>query len=73
MTSDAFRPLSQASFADLKLRARGDLQRLLCGVIEAGVLLRQPRIAARLHGYFDGLVGTGHVSMDHLTDMETSD
>ncbi|MGE3312798.1 MAG: DISARM system phospholipase D-like protein DrmC, partial [Limisphaerales bacterium] len=27
--------------------------------IEAGVLLRQPRIAARLHGYFVGLIGTG--------------
>lgn len=27
--------------------------------IEAGVLLRQPRIAARLHAYFDGLKGTG--------------
>jgi hypothetical protein len=29
MTSDAFRPLSQASFADLKVRERADLQRLL--------------------------------------------
>ena len=29
MTSDAFRPLSQASFADLKVRERDDLQRLL--------------------------------------------
>lgn len=27
--------------------------------IEAGVLLRQPRVAARLHGYFEGLIGTG--------------
>lgn len=27
--------------------------------IEAGLLLRQPRLAARLHGYFDGLMGTG--------------
>jgi len=27
--------------------------------IEAGVLLRQPRLAARLHGYFEGLIGTG--------------
>lgn len=27
--------------------------------IEAGVLLRQPRIATRLHGYFEGLIGTG--------------
>ena len=29
MTPDAFRPLSQASFADLKVRERDDLQRLL--------------------------------------------
>ena len=29
MTSDAFRPISQASFADLKVRERDDLQRLL--------------------------------------------
>jgi hypothetical protein len=29
MTSDAFRPISQASFADLKVRERADLQRLL--------------------------------------------
>lgn len=29
MTSDAFRPLAEASFADLKVRERGDLQRLL--------------------------------------------
>jgi hypothetical protein len=29
MTSDAFRPLSRASFADLKVRERDDLQRLL--------------------------------------------
>lgn len=29
MTADAFRPLAQASFADLKVRERGDLQRLL--------------------------------------------
>ena len=29
MTSDAFRPLSQASFADMKVRERNDLQRLL--------------------------------------------
>jgi phosphatidylserine/phosphatidylglycerophosphate/cardiolipin synthase-like enzyme len=27
--------------------------------IEAGVLLRQPSLAARLHGYFGGLNGTG--------------
>lgn len=27
--------------------------------IEAGVLLRQPRLAARLHLYFEGLIGTG--------------
>lgn len=29
MTTDAFRPLNQASFADLKVRERDDLQRLL--------------------------------------------
>ena len=29
MTSDIFRPLSEASFADLKVRERDDLQRLL--------------------------------------------
>ena len=29
MTSDAFRPINRASFADLKVRERGDLQRLL--------------------------------------------
>jgi hypothetical protein len=29
MTPDAFRPISQASFADLKVRERNDLQRLL--------------------------------------------
>ena len=29
MTPDAFRPISQASFADLKVRERDDLQRLL--------------------------------------------
>ena len=29
MTPDAFRPLSQASFADLKVRERDDLQRVL--------------------------------------------
>lgn len=29
MTADAFRPISQASFADLKVRERDDLQRLL--------------------------------------------
>jgi hypothetical protein len=34
MTSDAFRPLSQASFADLKVRERDDLQRLLRTQIE---------------------------------------
>ncbi|MHB9008543.1 MAG: hypothetical protein ACYDC1_16630, partial [Limisphaerales bacterium] len=34
MTSDAFRPLSQASFADLKVRERYDLQRLLRTQIE---------------------------------------
>ncbi|GJL66920.1 MAG: hypothetical protein NPIRA05_18910 [Nitrospirales bacterium] len=34
MTSDAFRPISQASFADLKLRERDDLQRLLRTQIE---------------------------------------
>ena len=27
--------------------------------IEAGVLLRQPSLAARLHGYFEGLIVTG--------------
>jgi hypothetical protein len=27
--------------------------------IEAGVLIRQPRIAARLHAYFSGLIATG--------------
>lgn len=34
MTSDAFRSLSQASFADLKVRERDDLQRLLRSQIE---------------------------------------
>jgi hypothetical protein len=34
MTSDAFRPLSRASFADLKVRERGDLQRLLRTQVE---------------------------------------
>lgn len=34
MTPDAFRPLSQASFADLKVRERDDLQRLLRSQIE---------------------------------------
>lgn len=34
MTSDAFRPISQTSFADLKIRERGDLQRLLRAQIE---------------------------------------
>ena len=29
LTSDAFRPLSEASFADLMVRERDDLQRLL--------------------------------------------
>jgi hypothetical protein len=29
MTPDDFRPISQASFADLKVRERDDLQRLL--------------------------------------------
>jgi hypothetical protein len=33
-TSDAFRPISQASFADLKVRERDDLQRLLRTQIE---------------------------------------
>ena len=34
MTSDAFRPLNQASFADLRVRERDDLQRLLRSQIE---------------------------------------
>lgn len=34
MTSDAFRPLSRASFADMKVRERDDLQRLLRSQIE---------------------------------------
>ncbi len=34
MTSDTFRPLSEASFADLKVRERDDLQRLLRAQIE---------------------------------------
>jgi hypothetical protein len=34
MTPKAFRPLSQASFADLKVRERGDLQRLLRSQID---------------------------------------
>lgn len=34
MTSDAFRSISQTSFADLKIRERGDLQRLLRTQIE---------------------------------------
>jgi Domain of unknown function (DUF4268) len=34
MTPDAFRPLNQASFADLKVRERDDLQRLLRSQIE---------------------------------------
>ena len=34
MTADAFRPLTQASFADLKVRERDDLQRLLRTQIE---------------------------------------
>ena len=34
MTSDTFRPLCRASFADLKVRERGDLQRLLRSQIE---------------------------------------
>ena len=34
MTSDAFRPLSRASFADLKVRERDDLQRLLRSQID---------------------------------------
>ncbi len=34
MTPDAFRPISQASFADLKVRERDDLQRLLRSQIE---------------------------------------
>ena len=28
-------------------------------LLEAGVLIRQPRIAARLHAYFSGLIATG--------------
>lgn len=34
MTSDSFRPLSEASFADLRIRERDDLQRLLRTQIE---------------------------------------
>jgi hypothetical protein len=34
MTSRAFRPIEEASFADLKVRERGDLQRLLRSQIE---------------------------------------
>lgn len=34
MTSDAFRPLSRASFADMKVRERDDLQRLLRSQIQ---------------------------------------
>jgi hypothetical protein len=34
MTSDAFRPIDEASFADLKVRERGDLQRLLRSQID---------------------------------------
>lgn len=34
MTSDTFRPITQASFTDLKVRERGDLQRLLRTQIE---------------------------------------
>jgi hypothetical protein len=34
MSSDAFRPLSRASFSELKVRERGDLQRLLRSQIE---------------------------------------
>lgn len=34
MTSQAFRPIEEASFADLKVRERGDLQRLLRSQIE---------------------------------------
>ncbi len=34
MTADAFRPLSEASFADLKVKERGDLQRLLRSQID---------------------------------------
>jgi hypothetical protein len=34
MTADAFRPLAQASFADLKVRERDDLQRLLRAQID---------------------------------------
>lgn len=34
MTADTFRPLSEASFADLKVRERDDLQRLLRSQIE---------------------------------------
>ena len=34
MTPDSFRPLSRASFADLRVRERDDLQRLLRTQIE---------------------------------------
>ncbi|MBL7647745.1 MAG: DUF4268 domain-containing protein [Candidatus Hydrogenedentes bacterium] len=34
MTADTFRPIAQASFADLRIRERGDLQRLLRTQIE---------------------------------------
>jgi hypothetical protein len=34
MTSDSFRPIEEASFAELKVRERGDLQRLLRSQIE---------------------------------------
>jgi hypothetical protein len=34
MTSDAFRPISQASYADLKVRERDGLQRLLRSQID---------------------------------------
>ena len=34
MTQQSFRPLSEASFAELKVRERGDLQRLLRSQID---------------------------------------
>jgi RecB family endonuclease NucS len=34
MTSEVFRPLSQASFADIRIRERNDLQRLLRSQID---------------------------------------
>ena len=35
MTPDSFRPISQSSFADMKVRERDDLQRLLLTQINA--------------------------------------